>query len=282
MQQYESTGLDMYTLRNHKNEHINLLQVGRHQNGPNAFYSHYRNMYIIHVVKSGIVSIETGGHRYTLTENDAYLVRPNELTTQTADPKKPCELYFFAFNGGLSEELLSKTAFKNGITFSQLKKPEFYKRLPEIITELEKTSQRTISTYRYLFELLSFFETVEEPISEKTNEDTYYQKYIFSVQEYIQLNYSKSIKISELATKLGLSRSHLFRVFKAAKGMSIEEYLIEVRTRAAKTLLTETQFSCASIASLVGYSHYATFFRIFKQRTGLTPQEYRAQSNRTV
>ena len=277
MQQYETTGFDMYTQYSHKNDHINLLQAGRHKNEPNAFYSHYRNMWIIHVVKSGKVSIETEGHKYVLSENDTYIVRPNELTTQTADSQNPCELYFFAFSGALAEEIINKTCFKNGVTFSHLKNTEFYQKLPQVIQKLKKIPQRSISTYKYLFDLLSYFEASDEPSPLKANNDTYYQKYIFSVQEYIQLNYSKSIKISEIATKLGLSRSHLYRVFKNAKGMSIEEYLIEIRTRAAKTLLSETQFSCTSIASLVGYSHYATFFRIFKQRTGLTPQEYRAQ-----
>ena len=103
--------------------------------------------------------------------------------------------------------------------------------------------------------MLSYFSISDSyALTEKNNADSYYQKYISAIQEYIQSNYSKSIKISDLATQLGLSRSHLYRIFKSDKGISIEEYLIDVRVNAARSLLTDTQFSCISIA----------FRRIFK------------------
>jgi len=268
-----------YSLYSQKNRHINLLQVGTHKCDPKYSYSHYRDMYNIHIVKSGVVTVETGGHRYTLTKNDVYIVRPFELTVQTSDAEHPCELYFFAFNGDLSEELISKTVFKNDTTFSKIKDESIFQRMTDIAVQLNTNSSRDIFTYRYLFELLSYFNSSDDYMTpERTNADSYYQKYISSIQEYIQSNYSKSIKISELAAQLGLSRSHLYRIFKADKGISIEEYLIDVRINAARSLLSDTQFSCVAIASLVGYSHYTTFFRIFKQKTGLTPQQYRTQN----
>lgn len=267
-----------YSLYSQKNSHINLLQIGMHKCEPKYSYSHYRDMYVIHIVKSGIATVETGGHRYTLKENDVYLVRPYELIVQTSDSNKPCELYFFAFNGNLSEEILSKTVFKNNITFSTLKDETLYQKITDYAYKLNGNPDRNLLTYNYLFDMLSYFGMPDSyELTPKNNADSYYQKYISTIQEYIQSNYSKSIKISDLAIQLGLSRSHLYRIFKADKGISIEEYLIEVRINAARSLLTDTQFSCVSIASLVGYSHYTTFFRIFKQKTGLTPQQYRAK-----
>ncbi len=267
-----------YSLYSQKNRHINLLQIGMHKCDPKFSYSHYRDMYVIHIVKSGRVTVETGGHRYTLSKNDVYLVRPHELTVQTSDSKQPCELYFFAFNGNLSEEILSRTVFKNNVNFSTLKDESLYQKITDFAYELNGNPERSIQTYKYLFDMLSYFGISDSfALLQKKNDDSYYQKYISAIQEYIQSNYSKTIKISDLAVQLGLSRSHLYRIFKADKGISIEEYLIEVRVNAARSLLTDTQFSCVSIAALVGYSHYTTFFRIFKQRTGLTPQQYRAQ-----
>ncbi len=267
-----------YALFSQKNSHINLLQIGMHECAPNSSYPHYRDMYVIHIVKSGIVTVETNGRRYTLSKNDVYLVRPYELTVQTSDKDSPCELYFFAFNGDLSEEILSKTVFKNNISFSSLKDETLYQKITDYAYELNGNSERNILTYKYLFDMLSYFGISDNYAFSQNKQDVpYHQKYISSILEYIQSNYSKSIKISELATQLGLSRSQLYRIFKAEKGISIEEYLIEVRIKVARSLLTDTPFPCISIASLVGYSHYPTFFRIFKQRTGLTPQQYRAK-----
>ena len=268
-----------YELLLQKNSHINLLQVGRHICTADSTYSHYRDMYIIHIVKSGIVTIETNQHRYTLSKNDVYLVRPYELTVQTAHKDFPCELYFFAFNGDLAEEILNKTVFKNNNSFSSLKDETLYQKIIDYACELDGNLERNITTYKYLFDMLSYFDTpyIYESL-QKHSDIPYQQKYVSSILEYIQSNYSKSIKISELATQLGLSRSQLYRIFKANKGISIEEYLIKVRVNAARSLLADTPFSCVSIASLVGYSHYATFFRIFKQHMGITPQEYRAKN----
>jgi len=43
----------------------------------------------------------------------------------------------------------------------------------------------------------------------------------------------------------------------------------------ARSLLADTDYTSNLIASLVGYSHYTTFFKMFKAYTGYSPQEYR-------
>lgn len=266
-----------------KNDYINLVHVGWDKCTPNYSYSQYRDMYILQVIKSGVATIDTDGHRYTLGKNDAFLVKPFELTIHTADKNQPCELYFFAFSGQLAEQLLAQTVFKNDVVFSSLKDESFYDLVVDIALDLNKNPNRNLTTYQYLFQLLSYFDITEKAVSvHKNNSDSFYQKYISTIQEQIQLNYAKSIKISDLATQLGLSRSHLYRIFKAETGYSIEEYLVSVRINAARSLLSETNFSCSSIASLVGYAHYTTFFKIFKNNTGYTPQQYRAKMKKAL
>ena len=125
--------------------------------------------------------------------------------------------------------------------------------------------------------MLSFFEATNNSTSlRKINNDSVYQKYVSTVQEYIQLNFTKQLKISELAARLGLSRSHLYRIFKTCTGKSIEDYVVSVRINTARSLLADTDLSCSSIAMSVGYAHYTTFFKMFKLNTGYTPQQYRA------
>lgn len=265
------------TLSTQKNSFINLVQVGWDKCAPSYTYSHYRDMYIIHYVKSGAGTVETNGHRYNLSQHDAFIVRPNILTVHTADADDPWELYFFSFSGSFAEEILQKTVFKDNTVSVSTNDATFWKTITDSALELNIAPQRELQSYEYLFKLLSFFDISNSPFDTNFDDTGAYQKYISEVQKYIQSNYAKAIKISELADLLNVSRSHLYRIFKESTGTSIENYLVTVRMNAARSLLEDTEFSAASISSLVGYAHYTTFFKMFKLYTGLTPQQYRAK-----
>jgi len=263
------------TLNIPKNEYINLLQVGWDKCAPQYTYSHYRDMYIIHFVKSGAGTIETNGRRYTLSKNDAFIIRPDVLTVQSADKEEPWELYFFGFNGKLADELVEKTVFRNNTVSISLKEEDPWKAILDAAIELNADRCSPITSFEYLFKLISFFDAHSKIYISRQNESSVYQKYITTVQEYIQFNYSKPIKVSHIAEQLNVNRSHLYRIFMKHTGSSIEGYLVTVRINAARSLLEDTDIPATTISSYVGYSHPPTFFKIFKKITGLTPNLYR-------
>lgn len=258
-----------------KNPHLNLLQVGWDRCAPGYTYTNFRDMYIIHFVKSGYGTFETNGKRYNIQPNDAYIVIPNTLAVQTADREEPWEFCFFAFGGSFAKYLVEKTAFKDGTVSVSIDNNEIWDIIYDIAIKLNENSHSEMQTLEYLFKMLSLFETDNTASSaEAENYDPYY-KYIYAVKKYISFNFSKTIKISDIAKQLNINRSHLYRVFKENTGRSIEEYLVSTRINEARRLLDDTDFSTSAIANLVGYAHCSTFFKMFKAHTGLTPQEYR-------
>ncbi len=262
---------------------INLIQIGWNNCPPDSTYSHFKNMYIIHIIKSGSCGVELDGHRYTLGANEAFLVRPNELTIQTVNKESPCEMYYFAFNGDFTESLLTKTAFRDGRFYCTVDDNTIFEQIKNIAIELDGNIDYELITFEYLFKMLSFFDKNKiEGVPSKANSDAAHQKHISKVKEYIQQNYTREIKISEFAAQLGLSRSHLFRIFKTQTGKSIEEYVVSVRINTARSLLADTDLSCSAIAMSVGYAHYTTFFKMFKAYTGYTPQQYRAKTKNEI
>ena len=54
-----------------------------------------------------------------------------------------------------------------------------------------------------------------------------------------------------IADELGISRYHLCRVFKESQGMTLLEYIAEIRMRHAKQLLEETDLSVSEVARQV-------------------------------
>lgn len=83
--------------------------------------------------------------------------------------------------------------------------------------------------------------------------------------------------VSELASKLGLSISALSRRFRATGGVMLSTYFKDQQVACAQRLLRLKRHSVDRIGRKAGFGTQRTFFRAFKQRTGLTPEEYRVR-----
>lgn len=81
---------------------------------------------------------------------------------------------------------------------------------------------------------------------------------------------------AELARALNLSERTLQRRL-AEEGCSYQQLLADTRRQLAEQHLRDGRLPAAEIALLLGYSEPSVFFRAFRQWTGLTPGEYRAQ-----
>ncbi len=92
----------------------------------------------------------------------------------------------------------------------------------------------------------------------------------------IRQNYAGLYGVDELARQLGVSKSHLVRVFTAQMGTGPGQYLIQTRIEAAKVLLAQRDYSLEVIASLCGFSGANYLCKVFKKHTGQTPGMFRA------
>ena len=92
----------------------------------------------------------------------------------------------------------------------------------------------------------------------------------------IRENYAGLYGVEELSTGLGVSKSHLVRVFSAAVGVPPGKYLTGVRVEAAKQLLCHREYPLEVVASLCGFSGANYLCRVFKKATGQTPATWRA------
>lgn len=100
-------------------------------------------------------------------------------------------------------------------------------------------------------------------------------KAVADVKQYLYANYARNISLEELAQLALLSPHYLSRMFSEASGMSITEYLKQVRVRKAQHLLRNSTRSVTEVAAAVGYSDPNYFARVFKNLTGQTPHQFR-------
>ncbi|ETX12726.1 AraC family transcriptional regulator [Roseivivax halodurans JCM 10272] len=94
------------------------------------------------------------------------------------------------------------------------------------------------------------------------------------IDEYIDTNIERSIKLAELAGLSGLSPFHLCRMFKASRGMSPHAWITTRRIARAKAML-RGRAALLDTALACGFSSQSHFSRSFRAETGNTPTAYR-------
>ncbi len=86
-----------------------------------------------------------------------------------------------------------------------------------------------------------------------------------------------NISVVELAEKAGMSEVHFRRCFRKIYKVSPQEYITALRITYAKECLQFSGHSMEEIAKSSGFPDPGYFSRVFKQKTGFTPSEYRKQ-----
>ena len=98
---------------------------------------------------------------------------------------------------------------------------------------------------------------------------------LLKVIDYIKENVGKVIETETLANMVCLTKSHLERLFREKLGTSPLQYILRTKIQCAQRLLMTTNYSIQVIAHEVGFDDPSYFIRVFRQKIGFTPQDYR-------
>lgn len=96
------------------------------------------------------------------------------------------------------------------------------------------------------------------------------------ILDYIRDNLSQPLALDRIAGQFYISKHYLCRIFKAATGFSVTEYIIYSRILKARQLLQEG-VSVQQAGELSGFSDNSHFIRTFGHLTGLSPGRYARQ-----
>ncbi len=99
--------------------------------------------------------------------------------------------------------------------------------------------------------------------------------YVIKAVMYIRQNYTKALRVGEVAEHCHISSVHLSRLFREQTGFTIVEFLSLQRIQAAKEMLLYTASTLEEIAHAVGFYDLQHFSRTFLHYTGLRPSAFR-------
>jgi len=111
--------------------------------------------------------------------------------------------------------------------------------------------------------------------SDVVYEKTGWSRLVRMAVSYIRQNLSNPITREIISRELHVSESSLSRIFSREIGMPITEYITDCRIKQAMRLLTNSDDSITEICAKVGYNYPAYFTKIFREKTGKSPHQYR-------
>ena len=113
-----------------------------------------------------------------------------------------------------------------------------------------------------------------------TSQDARKMSQLRPAVEYMDCNFDRPLTLADIARAAHLSVSRLAHLFREQMGITLIDYLTNVRINHAKRMLLTTDLNCTRICFEVGYNNQSYFTRTFRQITGMTPRQFRAENKR--
>lgn len=95
---------------------------------------------------------------------------------------------------------------------------------------------------------------------------------------FLRRNYARPIQVEDVAHACHCSASALSHMFKKELGVSIREYIRDLRMEEAMRMLRNTDLPVNTISDMLGYGNPNYFSNVFSQRTGCSPTSFRTSS----
>jgi|SRR5665648_59448 len=234
--------------------------------------AHSHNLYQWYCVVYGRVETSIAGKIYLLGPEDSVLIPPGWDRAPRCHEKPPGYLYVLFEKHNL---VLDNLPEKVLATPTELR-PD----LAVLVRELHQPGENTYELVEALVvRLLIGLQRAQQnevqrwqgtPINKLTQPAVVEQ-----VEAFMQRNLQRPLSRADLANVAHLSATHLARIFRQATGRTLTERLIELRITSAKQLLLESTLPVSEISFQVGYSSFSHFARLFRQKVGVSPTDYR-------
>lgn len=101
---------------------------------------------------------------------------------------------------------------------------------------------------------------------------------LHKTRQYVLRHIDQPIRTEDISRELGMNRTYLCSAFREETGMTLMQYVTQVKLDEAQRLLQVTDKSISEIAYYLGYSSQGYFQNVFKKVLGVTPGKYRQKS----
>ena len=251
---------------------LSVIDFGEEECEPARSYGpEVRSYYLIHYVCSGKGVLEVDNRIWRIHEGQSFLIYPGETVAYQADTLHPWHYAWIGYTGDSSASLTQITGFsRSQRVLTALYPDHVWQVLSQMRRDVKQLQLGELSTLGGLFLFLSLLSPSQG--DNVVLNLTQYEKAI----HYMQENFSHAVSIQDVANAVNLSRSQLFRIFKATCSDSPKHVLAEMRVSHVKYLLRMTDLTVEEVARLAGFSSSSYLNKVFQKHRGMSPIAYRA------
>ena len=172
---------------------------------------------------------------------------------------------------------------KDSIVFDRLLEPDNIKQAEELLRLLSRenvSDSRNKDEYISMLIRMVLLKLSEAPSGERKRFSDSRAAELQALRAEIYASPAAFGSVDEMAARLNISPSHFQQIYKKEFGLSCYDDLLSARITTAQFYLGSTALPVYEIARLCGYYNTTCFLHRFKQRTGLTPSQYRIKVGR--
>lgn len=233
-----------------------------------------RDHFLIHYILEGSGTFYVDGKSYKLKKGQGFLICPDIITYYEADHDDPWVYTWIGYRGIKAEGYLELANLNRNNPIFEYKDSNFIEKCFE---DMREAANLKYGKELRLQGLLSIFlsELIEKAEKHIVVGNSYKEIYIKKTLQYIETNFSRNIKIGEIAESIGLNKNYFSSFFRQNFGITPQEYLIKYRINKACELMKNESLTISDISRSVGYNDPLGFSKIFKQIKGESPKKYR-------
>ncbi len=233
--------------------------------------------YLFFTVSSGEGTLTYENETYKLKKGDCVFIDCRKgYSHQTS--KNLWELSWVHFYGPTMHQIYKKYLERGGLCTFHPDSIKEYQNLLNVIYDIADSDDyvRDMLIYEKLISLLTLLMKESwNPDSGKKNSLPQKKQNLQEIKEYLEANFKSKISLDELEKKFYINKFYLTRIFKEQFGMSINNYILQVRITHAKQLLRFSSLSIEEISVECGMDDANYFSRTFKKIEGISPRGYR-------
>ncbi|MEW6137819.1 MAG: AraC family transcriptional regulator [Thermodesulfobacteriota bacterium] len=242
-----------------------------------SFAKHFHECYAFGVIESGALGFFYRGKNVVASEGEINLAIPGESHDGFAAAEHGWRYRMLYVSTDLVSRAVSEVTDKpGGLPFFRegvIQDRALAARIRSCHVSLERRQASLLEKETSLLAIIVDLVTrhaEEKPIPSKAPVG---HRSVGRAREYLHAHYGDKISLEKLSTVAGLSRYHLLRLFAREVGLPPHAYLIQVRVRKAKELMTQGM-PLAEVALCTGFCDQSHLNRLFKRVVGVAPGEY--------
>ncbi|HHV10148.1 MAG TPA: helix-turn-helix transcriptional regulator [Clostridiales bacterium] len=116
---------------------------------------------------------------------------------------------------------------------------------------------------------------LSDTYQEKEKENDREKLFVQTVLEFVNKNYTDvNLSSQSIADYMNMSGRYIMKKFKQCTGISLNEYILDIRMKQAVYLLTHSDLPINKVAENIGIENENYFYRLFKKVYGCTPRNF--------